>query len=122
MQTTNRMLRWAMVLFSRIASKRSPVKRKEFNELFYWKGRKEAEGVLSNEHCKYFYTTHFGLDEAYYRHKVILDIGCGPRGSLEWASMASRRIGLDPLTKEYMQLGANLHKMEYLDAPSENIP
>lgn len=117
-----KMLRWMEVLFPRIASKLSPVKLKEFNELSYWEGRKKAEGVLSNEHYRYFYTAHFGLDETYYRHKVILDIGCGPRGSLEWASMASRRIGLDPLAREYLQLGANLHKMEYIESPSENIP
>lgn len=116
------MLRWVRVRFFRIASKLSPVKWKEFNELSYWKGRKKAEGELSNDHYRYFYTAHFGLDDAYYRHKVILDIGCGPRGSLEWASMASRRIGLDPLAREYLQLGANLHNMEYIDSPSENIP
>jgi ubiquinone/menaquinone biosynthesis C-methylase UbiE len=122
MQTIRRMLRWVYVLFSRIASKLSPVKWKEFNELSYWRGRKKAEGVLSHDGYRYYYTTHFGLDDAYYRHKIILDIGCGPRGSLEWASMASRRIGLDPLAREYLQLGANLHKMEYIDSPSESIP
>jgi len=62
------------------------------------------------------------LDGSYYENKVILDIGCGPRGSLEWASMALRRIGLDPLVKEYLRLGASHHRMEYIDAPSENIP
>ena len=83
---------------------------------------KKEEGVLPRDHYRYFYVAHFGLDDAYYRDKVILDIGCGPCGSLEWASMASRRIGLDPLAREYLQLGANLHKMEYIDSPAENIP
>lgn len=36
--------------------------------------------------------------------------------------MASRRIGLDPLAKEYLRLGANQHRMEYIDSPSEAIP
>lgn len=99
-----------------------PIRWKEFNELKYWKGRKKEEGQLSNEHYRHFYTTHFGLDPSYYRGKVILDIGCGPRGSLEWASMAARRIGLDPLAKEYLRLGADHHRMEYIDAPSEHIP
>ncbi len=98
------------------------IKEKRFNELIYWSQRKKAETVLSNRHYKYFYTTHFGLDETYYKNKIILDVGCGPRGSLEWASMAMRRIGLDPLADEYLKLGADQHKMEYICSPSENIP
>ena len=100
----------------------SPLRWKEFNELHYWRARKKAERVLSNEHYKHFYTTHFGLSGSFYANKVILDIGCGPRGSLEWASMAARCIGLDPLAKEYLRLGADRHNMEYVDAPAEKIP
>lgn len=99
-----------------------PVHWKEINELNYWKNRKRVEGSLSNSHYKYFYTTHFGFDDSFFNGKFILDIGCGPRGSLEWASMASRRIGLDPLAKEYLRLGARYHQMEYLDGVAENIP
>lgn len=105
-----------------VAIKVAPVSWKEFNELAYWKQRKKAEGELSNDHYKYFYTAHFGLDDSDYQGKTILDIGCGPRGSLEWASMASRRIGLDPLAKEYIRLGAGRHKMEYISSSAENIP
>ena len=36
--------------------------------------------------------------------------------------MASRRIGLDPLAKEYLRLGADRHRMDYIDANSERIP
>ena len=95
---------------------------KGLHELNYWKHRKGVEGNLSNNHYKYFYTTHFDLDDSFYHNKVILDIGCGPRGSLEWASMALRRIGLDPLAKKYLKLGADQHKMEYIQSSSENIP
>lgn len=100
----------------------SPVRWKEFNELLYWKHRKQAEHELSNDHYKYFYTTHFGLSDYYYENKVILDIGCGPRGSLEWASMALRRIGIDPLANAYLKLGADQHDMEYMNAAAEKIP
>jgi hypothetical protein len=75
-------------LFSRVF----PVRWKEFNELAYWERRKRIEGALSGDHFKYFYTAHFGLDDGFYQGKFIMDIGCGPRGSLEWASMASRRL------------------------------
>jgi len=106
------------MIFSRFTS----VRWKEYHELRYWKARKNAEGVLKNTWYEYFYTTHFGLDATYYTNKVLLDIGCGPRGSLEWASMAARRIGLDPLAGEYLKLGAAAQQMEYIDAPSEQVP
>ena len=112
----------ANYLISLIVWRFFPTCWKEFNELNYWKKRKKEEGILSNNHFEYFYTTHFELDRCYYENKVILDIGCGPRGSLEWATMASRPIGLDPLANEYLCLGARQHRMEYVDAPSENIP
>ncbi len=108
-------------LISSLLSKLFPVRWKEYNELNYWK-KMNKEGSLANDFYEYFFTTHYGLDASYYEDKVMLDIGCGPCGSLEWASMASRRIGLDPLAKEYMRLGAKHHRMEYIDAPSEKIP
>lgn len=95
---------------------------KEQHELDYWLGRKRAEGRLSNGHYEHFYTRHFGLEREFYRDKVILDIGCGPRGSLEWADTAARRYGVDPLANEYLMLGAIDHRMRYLCAPSERIP
>lgn len=108
--------------FSTVAVAFAPVRWKEFHELAYWRGRKKAEGSLSNVHYRHFYTEHFGLSDEFYRGKVILDVGCGPRGSLEWAAMAGRRIGVDPLAREYLRLGADRHQMEYLCAPAEKIP
>lgn len=100
----------------------APTRWKERNELNYWKGRKSQEGTLKNEHYEYFYTKHFGIEKSYYKDKVILDLGCGPRGSLEWATNTKKNIGLDPLAQEYLQLGASEHKMQYLSAASEHIP
>ena len=95
-------------------------RRKEFK---YWGERWRSEGtVLSNEHYEQFYTTHFGLSREYYTGRRVLDIGCGPRGSLEWADMATTRVGLDPLVPDYRKLGIERHKMQYVEAPSERIP
>jgi ubiquinone/menaquinone biosynthesis C-methylase UbiE len=69
-----------------------------------------------------FYTTFFGLERGFYRGKRILDVGCGPRGSLEWASMAAERIGIDPLANDYLRMGAAAHAMKYVSAPSESMP
>ncbi len=122
MEITKPLKRALSGLWSRAAQSLMPTNWKEANELHYWRRRKNTEGTLSNAHYKDFYTTHFGLAESFYENKMILDIGCGPRGSLEWADMASRRIGLDPLAAEYRKLGADSHKMEYISSPAETIP
>ena len=68
------------------------------------------------------FTDLFGLDAGFYAGKSVLDIGCGPRGSLEWANEASRRVGLDPLADDYRSLGTDAHAMEYVAAASEEMP
>lgn len=95
---------------------------KEESALKYWEERKEREGILKNKHYKYFYTEHFGLDDNFYAGKKVLDIGCGARGSLEWADLASERIGLDPLADDYVKLEGKSHKMKYQAGYSEKIP
>lgn len=122
MQTLNEMKRRTKDAIAPLAVRLAPAWWKKINELYYWKNRKKLESELSNDHYKYFYTAHFGLDDSDYEGKTVLDIGCGPRGSLEWASMAARRIGIDPLADEYMKLGADKHQMEYINTPSERIP
>ena len=77
---------------------------------------------FNNDHYEYFYTNFFGLTKDWYRDKKVLDVGCGPLGSLEWADPARERIGLDPLVKKYQNLGIAKHRMTYVDAPVERIP
>jgi SAM-dependent methyltransferase len=95
---------------------------KRRTEIDYWRARHREETTLSNDHYEFFYTTPFELTSDDYRGKSILDIGCGPRGSLEWADMAAQRIGLDPLVDSYRTLGIDRHKMTYVRAPVERIP
>ena len=91
-------------------------------ELGYWESRLQGQDRLSNDHYEYFYTDHFGLDKGFYRGKKVLDIGCGPRGSLEWAAGAGLRIGIDPLAVDYRRLGTDLHAMFYVACNAENLP
>lgn len=91
-------------------------------ELAFWESRLQQQGVLSNDHFEYFYTDHFGLQKDFYRDKTILDIGCGPRGSLEWATQARTCIGLDPLAEAYRHLGTDRHTMHYVAGGGEQIP
>jgi 2-polyprenyl-3-methyl-5-hydroxy-6-metoxy-1,4-benzoquinol methylase len=95
---------------------------KERVELAFWQSKRAAEKTLTNAHYEFFYTSAFGMTRDNYRGKRVLDIGCGPRGSLEWADMAAQRVGLDPLVKKYKDLGIDQHAMEYVCSPSEKIP
>ena len=99
-----------------------PVWWKEQNELLYWKRCKRKEQNLSNAHYESAFTTPFEIGKDFFSGKSVLDIGCGPRGSLEWADVAEERVGLDPLVNEYKELGIDQHQMQYVDASSENIP
>lgn len=92
-------------------------------EVAYWEMKIAQEGRLTNDHYEFLYTTHFGLDADFYTGKRMLDIGCGPRGSLEWAHTTGARIGLDPLSHAYAtKLGAESHAMSYVGASAERIP
>lgn len=91
-------------------------------EWLYWWVQKQRERQLNASHYAYFFTEYFGLNPADYTEKKLLDVGCGPRGSLEWADMAKERIGLDPLAEAYLKLGADQHKMRYLKGQAEAIP
>lgn len=88
----------------------------------YWRTAKKPGEKLSNDHYEEFYTSFWGIEKDFYQNKSVLDIGCGPRGSLEWANNASERVGLDPLADKYLTLGASEHEMSYVNAYSENIP
>ena len=97
-----------------------PKKWKSINELKFWKNIRNTRR-WQNYYYHYYFTTEFGLWSIDYGNKKILDIGCGPLGSLEWANMASCRVGLDCLANRYKKWTMN-HKMEYVNAYSESIP
>jgi ubiquinone/menaquinone biosynthesis C-methylase UbiE len=109
-------------LYSRVEARLLPRHHKERTEIAYWQSRLSAEGQLSNNHYLYSYTSAFDLKPSFYAGKRILDIGCGPRGSLEWADVAAERVGLDPLVPQYLKMGAQHHKMTYVAASSDAIP
>jgi SAM-dependent methyltransferase len=109
-------------LAERMVSRFAGPKIKGYLELIYWRHRHKREGKLRNGHYEYFYTKAFGFTHDTYENKRVLDVGCGPRGSLEWADMAAERFGLDPLADQYLKLGAKEHRMSYVAAPSENMP
>jgi 2-polyprenyl-3-methyl-5-hydroxy-6-metoxy-1,4-benzoquinol methylase len=109
-------------LYNRVEARIFPLHHKERHEMAYWRSELAAEGRLTNEWYLQFYTSTFDLEPSFYAGKRILDIGCGPRGSLEWADMAAERVGLDSLVPMYLKMGADRHKMTYVAASSDAIP
>ncbi|MEL6538159.1 MAG: class I SAM-dependent methyltransferase [Bacteroidota bacterium] len=108
-----------MRLVNRVASR---FNWKASAEMLYWRVKKMEEGELHGQHFEFFFTTHFGLSQGDFTGKRMLDLGCGPRGSLEWATQAKERVGLDPLAKRYLKLGADQHQMSYVEGVAEAIP
>lgn len=100
--------------FRRMAKRRA--------ELGYWKARSSAEGGLRGTYYERFFTDYFGLTRSDYDGKRVLDIGCGPRGSLEWATNALERVGLDPLARDYEKLNGRSHAMSLVAGVAERIP
>jgi SAM-dependent methyltransferase len=93
-------------------------------EFAYWSERRANGGALEDgaHHYQSIYTEHFGLEPSFYDGKRLLDIGCGPRGSLTWAGTAAERVGLDPLVSRYATLQQGDHGMDYVEAGAEAIP
>lgn len=91
-------------------------------ELAYWRDRQATEGRLGGSHYFDMFTVGFGLDRSYFTGRRIVDLGCGPRGSLEWATGTSLRAGVDPLALAYRELGTAAHQMQYVCAGAEALP
>jgi ubiquinone/menaquinone biosynthesis C-methylase UbiE len=102
---------------------RLKVRRKRRAELGYWRDVASREGgELLNSWYEALWTERFGIDRSFYAGKRLLDVGCGPRGSLEWAHDAAERVGADPLADAYVRLNGGRHAMRYVRARAEELP
>ncbi len=96
---------------------------KRLCEIDFWrKHHANALGRPDNLHFQHCFTDLFDLTPSVYDGVAIVDIGCGPLGSLEWADKAKLRVGLDPLADKYLALGADNHKMSYIKGSAELVP
>lgn len=108
---------------SLMASLMGTKRAKYFFEQLFWQYQTIIEGgKLKNSHYKEAYTEGFMLSESYFQNKTILDVGCGPRGSLEWTPLSASCYGLDPLAEQYLKLNKGKHRMTYVQAGVEAMP
>jgi SAM-dependent methyltransferase len=95
-------------------------------ELGYWRGCHRAEGGhFENAHYERLMLALAGEQESgFVAGKVVADFGCGPRGSLVWASAALLRIGIDVLAARYWEEFPDVadHRMVYLTSSERKIP
>jgi SAM-dependent methyltransferase len=100
---------------------------KHHAELAYF--RREWERFGGRFRNDYFRTIMLAMAEEpcddFIDGKIIADFGCGPRGSLIWASKARLRIGIDVLADQYAEaFYENFleHEMIYLKSTETVIP
>ena len=97
---------------------------KHLHELSFWEARlKEERPENDPEYYRKFMMDMGGVkDQSFFDGLICLDIGPGPRGSLNWLTNARFAIGLDPLVEDYMKFGIAEHSMLYVNATAESIP
>ncbi len=88
---------------------------KHMSELSYWKRQftKEKGALESGWYKDIMLLMADEKDDEFLRDKVVADFGCGPRDTLGWVQSTSHRIGLDVLSKEYLQFNISNNNTIY---------
>jgi len=117
-----------MELFRRLKSYRQGLM-----EIAYWERKFQEEGGHHNtwrrSHFEELFIKSVGdpilFEAIFFTTAPVVDIGCGPRGSLEWVGPGRVLIGVDPLVDIYrdgryfVQEDSN---MLYIKGTAENLP
>ncbi|MCK5051140.1 MAG: methyltransferase domain-containing protein [Candidatus Cloacimonetes bacterium] len=101
--------------------------KKNVAALSFWRSRfKIDKGKFSNSHYKRLMLAMAEEpNNNFLQGKIVADFGCGPRGSLVWASSALLRIGIDVLADRYAEEftdNITSHGMIYLKSTENVIP
>ncbi len=94
-------------------------------ELSFWRDQTRRSGGNLRRDDYYQHLVHRMAvlpDHFSFADLVVIDIGCGPRGSLCWINGARLRIGVDPLVDAYRELGIADQPMDYVGAAAERLP
>ena len=101
--------------------------KKNVAELSFWRSRlKIDKGKFDNSHYeRLMLAMAEESNDNFLKGKIVADFGCGPRGSLVWASSALLRIGIDVLADRYADEftdNITVHGMIYLKSTENVIP
>jgi SAM-dependent methyltransferase len=94
-------------------------------ELGFWKREYEREGgrFQNSWYERNMLAMAGEPDGSFLAGKIVADFGCGPRGSLEWATAAKERIGIDVLASAYQQtFDLSSHRTHYVNSTEARIP
>ena len=97
------------------------------SELNYWKEKYIEEGYRFENG---FYRKNMlgiaqEIDDAFLHDKIVVDFGCGPRGSLVWTDAPGLKIGVDVLADKYFDSFATemaRHNCLYIKSSEKRIP
>jgi len=111
-------------LGGKIAMRVAPTSSRNHGALRFWQSRWEQEGhTLQNSWYEKIFLQMAQEDDAeFLGGKIVADFGCGPRGSLCWATPARLRIGIDILADAYTRFGIEAHDMCYVCSTEKRIP
>jgi teichuronic acid exporter len=86
------------------------------NHPFYWQNNQKSLREIFERYCQ---TLQIAQDT--FKNEVVVDVGCGPKGSLHHFQ-AKKKYGVEPLTPKYRQLfDLSGHDLTYLNCPAEAI-
>lgn len=94
-------------------------------ELRYWRIEFGNGNASSPDYRKVMLAMAEQDDERFISDKIVADFGCGPLGTLTWATSASLRIGIDVLMDLYADtFSENIisHGMVYVKSTESIIP
>ena len=82
------------------------------SELNYWKEKYIEEGYRFEN--AFYRKNMLGIaqeiDDAFLQDKIVIDFGCGPRGSLVWTDAPKMKIGVDVLVDKYFKTVSQSNK------------
>lgn len=95
------------------------------SELRFWKKVFKSNGNKFNNswYVNIMLPMSGETSDSFLKDKVVADFGCGPAGSLTWASSAMERIGIDVLVDQYSKcFDLTNHNMKYINCSETYIP
>ena len=106
---------------------KNPERSKYESELDFWQKNYEDDGRnFRNDWYKPIMLAMAGeKNDTFLNKKIVGDLGCGPRGSLAWATNTHLNIGIDVLTDLYIDNFKECllqHNMIYLKNTEQVIP